>query len=111
MEELIEKLKCITDVSKDRRILYDVLDSIGITYKKTNCKQCLRDLYNIAMEELGMVSDASELSDFNGHGGWVYIQKKPASWKGHLIDSTTPIDVVEEFVKVHPDGWFRRITD
>lgn len=119
MEDLIEKLNEIKDVSKDRSLLYGILDELGVQYKKTNCKSCLKDLYNIAREELGVVGNASELSDFNFEDftkevegdyeyDWIYMQKKPTTWNGHLICQDTPREVIEDFVERHPNGWFSR---
>lgn len=65
-QELIQKINAVTSPTKDRNLIYEVLDALNIPYKKTNCGKCLTDLYNIAREELGIIGSAAEVSDFNG---------------------------------------------
>lgn len=81
--------------------LYEILDELGITYKKTNCKKCRRDLYNIALEEIGVIEDASEVSDFDKH--YRYLPKRMLLWKrdGEYVklSQKTPVDVIEQFLK------------
>lgn len=108
-EKLIEKVRSINDVSKQRDELYAVLDELGITYRRTNCKKCLRDLLNIAKEELRLIEDASAASDFNGESEYVYLLDRAQSWNGHIIDQNTPAEVVREFVKAFPKGYYRRV--
>lgn len=106
-----ELLSSIKDVSKDREILYQLLSNLGITYKKTNCRKCLNDLYNIALEEMGIIKNAAEKSEFDRQtkdGKWVYVCNRPQTWKGHIIDQNTPEDVIVEFVKAFPNGCYRR---
>lgn len=65
MEKHIELLNQIKDVSKDRETLYKLMDELKIPYKRTNCKRCLTDYYNIVREEIGLIGNAAEVSEFN----------------------------------------------
>lgn len=115
-QELIEQIKSVTDVSKDRNIIYSVLTELGIPFTKTNCKRCLHDLYSICLEELGLVSDASQLSLFNDEDEevqdepleekvmkrWRYRAARPASWNGHIVSDAIEYSVLEKFCESHP---------
>lgn len=94
----------------DRKRLYMALDTLGLTYRKTNCKRCLNDYHNMIGEELGLVGDAAEVSAFNG-GGWRYLPDRIMSWNGHLIGPDTPNDVIEKFVKAFPKGYYEFVPD
>ena len=108
-EEMTERIRIVKSPIKEKQTLYEVADELGITYKKNNCPRCAKDLWNIIREELGLIEDAAEISDFNTDGEWVYICKRPQSWHGHIIDQDTPTEVIEEFVKTHPVGYYKRI--
>lgn len=106
---MIDRIKSVKDVLKEKKTIYEVLDELGVKYKKSNCRKCLKDLKNIALEELGLIDNAAEISDFNTNGEWVYICKRPQSWHGYIIDQDTPTEVIEQFVKTHPVGYYKRI--
>lgn len=99
----------ITNVNKQVDEIYKLLDLLGITYKKTSCSKCRKDLLNILKEEAGLIKNAADESDFNTDSEWVYVCKRPQSWHGHIIDQDTPTEVIEEFVKTHPVGYYKRI--
>ena len=103
---LIDKINSVGDVSKDRNAIYEVLTELGISYKKTNCHKCLQDLLNIAKEELGLIGDAADVSSFNDDFEYVYICDRAQSWNGHIINQNTPVKVIREFVKSHPNGYY-----
>jgi len=103
---LIEKINSVEDVSKERDIIYSVLDELNIRYKRTNCKKCLQDLLNIAKEELGLIGNAAEESTFNEEFDYVYICDRAQTWNGHIINQNTPVEVIREFVKSHPNGYY-----
>lgn len=65
-QELIQKINSVTSPTKDKALIYEVLDALNIHYKRTNCSKCLSDLYNIAREELGLIGSAAEQSAFDG---------------------------------------------
>lgn len=105
-EQLFEKFSQIKDVSKNRDIIYELLNELGLSYKKTNCRKCLGDYYAMIKEELGLIADASEESGWNGE--WVYLCKHAQTWNGHIIDQNTDPKVIEEFVKRFPKGYFEK---
>lgn len=108
-EEMTERIKIVKSPIKEKQTLYKVADELGITYKKNNCPRCAKDLWNIIREELGLIEDAAEQSDFNSTGEWVYLLKKPQSWHGYIIDQDTDPDIIAQFVKDHPNGYFKRV--
>ncbi|MBR3467166.1 MAG: hypothetical protein IKH15_08120 [Bacteroidales bacterium] len=110
-QELIEKIQSVKDVKKQAETIYEVLDALGITYKRTGCKKCLADLMNIAKEELGIIGNAAEQSSFDApdEEEYVYLLDRPQTWNGHIIGPTTPVEVVREFVKAFPRGYYRRV--
>lgn len=64
-QQHIELFNQIKDVGKDRELLYKLMDELKIPYKRTNCKRCLNDYYNIVREEIGLIENAAEVSEFN----------------------------------------------
>lgn len=98
----------IKDVSKDRELLYQLLDNLGITYKKTNCRKCLGDYFAMAKEELGLIENAAEESGWDGE--YKYLLNRTLSWNGHLINQDTPVEVIREFVKAFPKGYYRQVS-
>lgn len=99
--KLIEKINSVTDVSKDRNIIYEVMSELGVTFKRTNCRKCLVDYLNICKEELGLLKSAADASDFNGK--WIYKAIRPTSWNGKLIDRSTEQDVLAKFCLKNPN--------
>lgn len=110
-EELIEKIKSIKNLNKEIGIVYSVLDELGIQYKKTACSRCRKDLYNIAKEELGLIEDASEQSDFNEvtESGYLFKPHKAVAWNGHIMNQDTPVEIIEQFVKVTGDRYYKKV--
>lgn len=106
-EQLFEKFSQIKDVGKDKQIMYEILDELGIKFKKTNCRKCLGDYYAMIKEELGLIADASKESGWDGE--WVYLCRHAQTWNGHIIDQNTPVDVIKDFVKRFPVGYYKRI--
>lgn len=98
-ELIIAKFRTIDDVKADKRILYEVMELLGLQFKKTRCVRCLRDYYNIVREELGLIEDAAEVSSFNGK--YTYILNRPVMWNGYRMDNSTDPAVISEFVKKH----------
>lgn len=110
-QELVEKIQSVKDVKKQAETIYEVLDTLGISYKRTQCRKCLADLKNIAEEELGIIGDAAEVSSFDTPEGaeYVYLLDRPQSWNGHIISQDTPAEVIREFVKAFPKGYFKKV--
>lgn len=93
-------MKDITTIDpiRDANDLYQIMDELCIHYKKTTCSKCLKDYYNICLEELGLIDDASELSDFNGYK---YLKDRTVIWNGHKMNQHTDPEIIEEFIKDH----------
>ena len=120
---LKERLKNITDPVAQSDELMLILDEMGIQYKKTNCKKCLRDLYNIALEEAGLIESAAEESDFNSEEPsekkekivrYEYIKERSVLWyrtpdQPIRMDSRTKQEIIKEFIKTHK-GYYRKRT-
>lgn len=81
--DIKEKLQSITDPYREKEKIYEIMDELGITYKKTNCKKCITDYYNICLEEVGMIEDASEMSAFNSE--YTYRYPRTIIFKGKKI--------------------------
>lgn len=109
-QELIDKILSVKDLNKEMDIVYEVLDELGIKFKRTTCKRCRRDGYNLALEELGLIQSAAEESDFNGDYEYEYLKPVQYQWRGNLLNQRTPVPVIEAFLKAHPRGgeFFRK---
>jgi len=108
-EELIDKINNIKDPVKEIETVYAVLDELGVKYKVTKCPKCKKDLYNIALEELSLIEDASEESDFNKKGQeyvWKYIYKFPVNCGGIVYNQDTDPKYIESFAKANPNKFY-----
>lgn len=110
-------LLSITDPYNQKQELYEVLDLLEIKYKKTNCRNCILDYFHMAQEELGIIEDASEVSNFNHTEPTEqpstvlkYVWPRPVSWKGHIINDRTPESVKREFHKTHKGFYIEQAT-
>lgn len=114
-QELIEKLNSIKDVEKDVKILYSLMDDLGLKYEKTRCHRCRMDYLAMCKEELGLIADASQLSLFNDEENevhdedleekvlkrWYYRATRPTSWNGHIVSDASDYSVLEKFCESH----------
>lgn len=110
-EELIKKVESIKDLKKDYKILYEIMNELGISFRKTTCLKCRRDYLNIVKEELGMIESAAEESEFNTQK-YKYLRDRSFSWtmidgKKVIINANTPQNIIEEFVKTHK-GFYKK---
>lgn len=70
---------------------------------RSRCPDCWVDAVLVLRNFFGVTSN-----DTDGDGKpdtpskWRYLRTTPMLWRGHLIDGTTPDDIVAEFVKWHP---------
>lgn len=86
-EELKSRLDAITNLRTQQNELYEVLDALGVTYQKTTCLKCRRDLLAIAREELGVIADASEESGFDTtEYRYTYAYGRPLRVDGKVYD-------------------------
>lgn len=107
-EEILKAVNAIKNPIKQREEIFVLMDTLGLSYRRTNCGRCLRDYLNIIKEEIGVIADASVESDFNGE--WKYLLNRTMTWKGHLINQDTPVEVIREFVKKFPTGYFQHVS-
>lgn len=107
-DQLIEKINKVENARTQRNIIYEVLDELGISYKRTNCSRCLNDLLLIAKEELGLVESAAEESSFNSDGKvcYTYTCDRPQTWNGYVIDNSTPVEIIRKFLEKFPVGYY-----
>lgn len=109
-DEQYERIAGITNANRQIKEIYALLDELGITYKRTGCSRCRRDLLNILREEAGLISSAAEASEFDATGTeYTYLPDRPQSWNGHLMDQDTPVEIIREFVKQFPTGYYRKV--
>jgi hypothetical protein len=107
-EKLLEAANNITNPVKQKEEIYMLMDTLGLSYRRTNCGRCLKDYLNMVKEELGVIADASEESGWDGE--WVYLCKHAQTWNGHIIDQDTDPKVIEQFVKRFPVGYYKRVS-
>ena len=111
-EKIIEKVNSIQNLKKDYKILYEVMEELGIKFRKTTCMKCREDYLNIVKEELELIEDASEESSFD-KTEYRYLHDRSFSWvapdgKRIIIGKNTPVEYIEQFVVNHP-GYYKRI--
>lgn len=109
-EKLLEAANNIVNPLKQKEEIYMLMDTLGLSYRHTNCGRCLKDYLNMIKEELGLIADASTESDFNETYEWKYLPKRTMTWNGHLINQESSVEIIEEFVKKFPVGYFQRIS-
>lgn len=114
--KLIEKINKVKILSRDYKLIYEVLDELGIAYKKTTCSKCRRDLLNIAKEELGLIEDAASESDFNTLNNndlneyeYIYTHNMPLKWEGKIIKKNSPKNVIQSFCEANPSYCMKQI--
>ena len=109
-EQLIEIVKGIDNPTPANiNTIYEGLRFLGIPFKKTTCGKCRRDYLNIIKEELGLIDNAADQSDFNGNKCYRYLLKRSQVFNGHLINGQTAIEIIREFVKKHPLGYYEEM--
>lgn len=109
-EQLIEIIKGIDNPTPANiNTIYEGLRFLGIPFKKTTCGKCRRDYLNIIKEELGLIDNAADQSDFNENKCYRYLLKRSQVFNGHLINGQTAIEIIREFVKKHPVGYYEEM--
>lgn len=111
--EMIEMLNGIQNAYRQRKMLYQIADELGVKYQQSNCAKCARDLYNILREELGMIESAADESAFNdvpetGYE-WRYVRKAPVYCNGVTYSQSTDPKLIEQFVKKFPKGYYEKV--
>lgn len=108
-QEMIKMVNAIKDPSKEKQTIYKLGKELGLKLEPTKCGRCLRDYVEIIKEELGLIDNAADSSDFNGEYDYVYVRGKAVWWNGHILDNNTPINIKEEFYKKVPEGFYKRV--
>lgn len=105
---MIDLIKSVKDVVKDKKKIYAVLDALGVTYKKSTCRKCLKDLRNICLEELGLIENAAEESEFNDEVKyvWKYIYHIPVICNGVVYNQDTDPEKIESFANSNPNKFY-----
>lgn len=112
---MIDTINAVKSPYKERKTLFMMAEELGLKFQKTQCSKCCNDLYNIIREELGLIGNAAELSDFNkseeSESGYRYIYKlkRPIGWMGNRMDQNTPVEVIEDFVKRTGNEYYIRV--
>lgn len=108
-EEMIDKIIAINNPQKEKNVIYAIADELGLKLKRTRCVKCLRDYIAILKEELGVIESAGDESDFNSESEheYIYTPSRPCIWNGYIINQDTPVEVIREFVKKFPNGYYK----
>lgn len=104
VRNLPTSLSELSDVQKDDiRSIVDQYKVEGVNLRG-NCPNCWHDAVMVLRNFFGINASAAQQTDDAGDKGrrWKYVGKVTMMWRGHVIDNTTPDDIVDEFVKFHP---------
>ena len=101
-EEIRERLQSKSDIT--RQELYDIMDALGLEYRRTSCKKCLADYRAMVMEEVGLIESAADNSAWDGEAEYEYLMDRDYSWQGHRLNQDTPKWVVRRFMASHPNA-------
>lgn len=99
-EEIRERLQAKSDIT--RQELYDIMDALGLAYRKTNCKKCLADYKLIVMESVGLIESAADNSAWDEEAEYEYLKGEDYSWQGHRLNADTPKWVIRRFFASEP---------
>lgn len=108
---MIDTISAVSNPYRERKTLYMVADELGLTYRKIQCSKCAKDLYNIIREELCMIGSAADESDFNEvqtDYEYEYLPSSAVAWNGHIMNQSTPKEIVEEFYRLTGNRYYRR---
>lgn len=99
------------DIYDVKDSLYTLLEELGISFKKTRCKKCLWDYYNIIREELGLIANAADESQFNDaldliDAEFIYLKSKSVAWNGHIMNQNTNANIIKAFLNTGAKGYY-----
>lgn len=109
-EEIREKLKAGTPT---RLEVYAMMDSLGLTYRRTSCRKCIKDYISIISEEVGLIESAADNSGWDDEAEYEYLKDRDYSWQGHRLNQETPRWVIRRFFASDPTKagqYFRAVT-
>lgn len=66
------------------------------------CPNCWQDAVLVLRNFFAISTTETDSGDGSGIGRWRFIGSTAMWWRGHIIDATTPEEIVDEFVKYHP---------
>lgn len=103
LEQSIEDKKHIRQIVKEFEVQ-------GVNLRG-NCPNCWQDAVLVLRNFFGIsASDTDGDQKPDTPSKWRYLRRESMRWRGHLIDGTTPDDIVAEFVKWHPQ-FFEAVED
>lgn len=110
-EELIEKINSVRDPYSEVKTVYEVLDGLGIKYKRTSCRSCRVDLYNIAREELGLIGSAAEHSGFDNVPANTRYEftGRAIRWNGKVYDRLSSQEDLQKLHDVFGAAYVREV--
>lgn len=99
--------------SEDKKHILQIVTEFEVqgVNLRGSCPNCWQDAVLVLRNFFGVTSN-----DTDGDGNpdtpskWRYLRSTPMLWRGYLIDGTTPDDIVDEFVKWHPQ-FFEAVED
>lgn len=111
-EEIRERAIAIKNPIAEYTTVYELLDELGITYKKTTCHKCRIDLYNILREEVGLIDSAADNSEFNEEHTeekelpedteLVFIYPRPVRFGKLIVSKDSSQKTMMKMYKAHP---------
>lgn len=110
-DKLLAAANAITNPVKQQEEIYMLMDALGITYKRTNCGRCLRDYLNIAKEELKIIKNAAEESEFNEsdeNAIYTYNHPRAVRVRGKVYNKTSSQDDLRELYGLFGSVYVKR---
>lgn len=106
-EKILEMLERISALKKsDKTAIRKMCEEAGLGCKfETRCPDCYRDALLVLRQHYGISGKTCKPNH-----GWRYTKDYTTYWRGHLLCETTPVNVIEEVVKYHPQ-FFERVEE
>jgi hypothetical protein len=107
-EEAIVAVKALPtglhqQTAKDKEVIRSIVKEFGVDgcNLRSRCPNCWQDAVLILRNFFG-ISSTEDPGEDGSIGRWKFVGTTSMWWRGNIIDATTPEDVVDEFVKYHP---------
>lgn len=110
-EELLKAANNIVSPVKQKEEIYTLMNALGLTYKRTNCGRCLRDYLNIVKEELKIIKNAAEVSEFNETGeevSYTYNHHRAVRVRGKVYNKSSNQDDLRELYGLFGSVYVKR---
>lgn len=90
----------------DKKNIRAIVDEFGVdgVNLRGRCPSCWQDAVLVLRNFFGISNgdtDGDGKPD-NQNKKWIYKRKTSMKWRGLIIDQSTPDDIIDEFVKYHP---------